>query len=300
MKISVCGGPSSFKLLKDCGFDACDLSLETYFSPKGIYGDIDQVTDELIEEKFTDIRKQAEEIGFEIGQTHSAFSGHPRDYNFDLDDIVKRQIASIKATHYLGTKYCVVHPVIKPGRKYDLLKKEAFDESVEFYRRLIPTLIEYDVYCCIENMWVCDGVYGHICSTILSHAQEMVDMCNVLGERFKICYDTGHATLTQDDPIEYIRICGDKLAVLHTHDNDGILDLHTFPYSSFGRPYGTSWKPLRIDWEAFMKTLDEVDYQGNLNFEMGPPGPDGIREAGFRYLAAIANYMVSLRDEKYR
>ena len=290
MRITVNGGESSFQLLKDCGFDGCNYSLG------GMLGRSDQE----LKETFTEVRKKAEDIGFVIGQTHSDFSGHPTNYDFNYDEIVERQINSIKATHYLGTKYCVVHPVILPGRKYDLLVKEAFDKSVEFYSRLIPTLEEYDVYCCIENMWVCDGVFGHICSTILSHAQEMVDMCNVLGDRFRICYDTGHAILTQDDPIEYIRICGDKLAVLHTHDNDGILDLHTFPYSSFGRPYGTSWKPIRIDWEAFMHTLDEVDYKGDLCFEMGMPGPEGIREAGYKYLSAIARYLISLRDEKYR
>ena len=299
MKISVSGLPERFKLLADCGFDACDFSLGDYLGRKA-HEDIYAVTDEMIEEQFTAIRKEAEAAGIEIGQTHGTGGGHPRSYDFDYDEMAARAIASVKATHFLGCKYCVVHPVILPGRKYDKLVQEAFDKSVEFYRRLIPTLEKYDVYCCIENMWVCDDVYGHICSTILSHAQEMVDMCNVLGDRFRICYDTGHATLTQDDPIEYIRICGDKLAVLHTHDNDGILDLHTFPYSSHGKPYGLSWKPMRIDWEAFMHALDEIGYEGNLNFEMVPPGPLPVRDAGFAYLAAIARYLVSLRDEKYR
>lgn len=302
MKISVTNGvPASeteqFRYLKDCGFDATDFSCGRYFDRNGMFGDIDNVTDSQIKEHFTMLKNLADDADFEVGQTHSAFSGHPAGYNYDYDEIVKRQIASIKATHYLGSKFCVVHPIIMPGRRYDLLKKEAFDKSIEFYRRLIPALEEYDVYCCIENMWVCDPVYGHICSTILSHAEEMVDMCNILGDRFKICVDVGHGPLTQDNAAEMVRISGDKLAVLHVHDNDGISDLHTFPFSAHAAPHGM--KPMRIDWNDFTKALDDVNYKGNLNFEMTPPGPDEIKASGYRYLADIAKYLISLRTVKY-
>lgn len=305
MKISVSNGSvvvnekEQFKFLKDCGFDATDFSLGKYFGREGMFGDIDNVTDDMIKEHFTMLKEQADKAGFEIGQTHAEFSGHPLKYDYDIDEIVKRQIASIKATHYLGAKYCVVHPIIKPGRRYELLKQEAFDESVEFYKRLIPTLEEYDVYCCIENMWRRDPVFKHICTTILSHAEEMVDMCNVLGDRFKICLDIGHGTLTQDDPVKMVRICGDKIVCLHTHDNDGMLDLHTFPYSTFGVPYGTKWVPLRVDWEKLMKALDDIDYRGNLNFEISIPGPDGLKKAGYTYLSEIGKYLVSLREIQY-
>ena len=300
MKISVnTGSDSRFELLKRCGFDACDFSLGNYLERSGSLGDIYNISDAQIEETFTQIRENGEKVGFEIGQTHSAFTGHPRNYDHDVDEIVARQIASIKASHYLGTKHCVIHPIIKPGRKYDILKKEAFDESVEFYKRLGDTLEKYDVYCCIENMWVCDSVYGHICSTILSHAEEMVEMCDVLGDRYKICVDVGHGTLTQDNPCEMVRIAGDKLVCLHTHDNDGILDLHSYPFTPAGKPTGTSWKPMRVDWTDFMKALDDVNYRGNLNFEVGIPVPEPLHEASLTYLADIANYLVSLREIKY-
>ncbi len=299
MKISVSNGcyvseTEQFQYFKDCGFDAADFSLGKYFNRDGMFGDISNITDKQIKEHFTILKECADKAGFFIGQTHSAFTGHPGGYDFDYEEIVKRQIASIKATHYLGSKYCVIHPIIMPGRRYDYLKQEAFDKSVEFYRQLIPTLEKYDVYCCIENMWVSDPVHKHICSTILSHAQEMVDMCNVLGDRFKICIDVGHAPLTQDDPVKMVHICGDKLAVLHAHEVDGISDLHTIPYSKFGKPIGTS--PMRINWEEFMKALKEENYQGTLSFEIGIPGPRELHKAGLEYLAAIANYLVSVYD----
>lgn len=300
MKLSIansyiCSETEQFAYLKECGFDGADFSLGRYFDRNAkLFGDIQNVTDKQIKEHFTMLKQKADEPGFVICQTHSAFTGHPAGYDFDIDEIVKRQEASIKATHYLGCKYCVVHPIIKPGRRYDLLKKEAFDESVEFYRRLIPTLEKYDVYCCIENMWVCDPVYKHICSTILSHAEEMVEMCEVLGDRFKICLDVGHAVLTQDDPVKAVHICGDKLAVLHAHEVDGINDLHTFPFARFGKPVGTS--PMRTDWVAFMKALKEIGYKGELSFEMCPPGPSELLRAGHEYMAEIGRYLISVFD----
>ena len=301
MKISKnTGDVSKFATLKKCGFDACDFTVEGIFNKsRGQFGDIHNVSDEQIIEHFTSVREEAEKVGFEIGQVHGECSGHVRDYPDGLDDMVQRQIASIKATHYLGAKHCVTHPLIMRGRRYDALAKENFDQCVDFYKRLEDTLIEYDVYCCLENMWHIDPVYGHICSTILSHAQEMVEMCNVLGDRFKICVDVGHGLLTQDDPVEMVRICGDKLACLHAHDNDGILDMHAFPFHRAGAPYGTSWKPLRMNWIEFMKSLDEVNYRGNLNFEVGMPGPADLEELHLKYLADIGKYLVSLREIKY-
>lgn len=288
-----------FKYLKDCGFDGCNFSLGHYFLREGVFGDIDNVTDEQIKEHFTMLREEAEKVGFEICQTHSQFPGHPRKYDNNMDEIVKREEACIKATHYLGAKFCVVHPVFTANRRYDIEMKENFDAAVDFYKRLTPALEKYDVYCCIENMWHNDPVYGHICATILSRAKEMVEMCNVLGDRFKICVDVGHGLLTQDDPCEMVRIAGDKLGCLHAHDNDGILDLHAFPFTPHGKPYGMSWKPLQMDWTAFMKALDEVDYRGSLCFELAAPGPEPIWKAGYEYMAAIARYLTNLREIKY-
>ncbi|MBE6689401.1 MAG: sugar phosphate isomerase/epimerase [Ruminococcaceae bacterium] len=305
MKISVSdiGVPvkdtQMFAYLKECGFDAVDFSFEKYFHRNGIFGDIDNVTDKQIEEYFTNLKSEADKVCFEVGQIHSQFGGHPREYDHNIDEIVKREAACIKAAHWLGCKYVVIHPIIDRRRYYDYYVKENFEQSADFYSRLIPYLEEYDVYGCVENMWMVDPVYTNICSTIFSHAQEMVDMCDRLGERFKICVDVGHGPLTQDDAAEMIRISGDRLAVLHLHDNDGISDLHAYPYSVYQTPYSNAWKPMRIDWDEIIKALDEVNYRGNLNFEISAPGPEEVKKFGYEYLAKIGRYMVSKRTVKY-
>lgn len=285
---------------KECGWDACELPLGSFFNGENaIFNDIDNVTDEMLEEFFGNFRKEAERVGFRFGQTHSQFDGHIREsvYKGGYEEAVKKEIACVKATHYLGAKRMVAHPHILNTRKYEFNIPESFDQAVKFYDRLIPTLEEFDVYCCIENMFHADPVHPHYCSTILSHAEEMVRMCDVLGKRFKICLDIGHLVLTQDDPAEAVRIAGDKLYALHCHDNDGFEDLHTMAYMPQSKHYIYGKSPMRVNWPELMKALKEVDYKGTLNFETGVPGPAEIHKAGYIYYAQIARYLTTLFDE---
>lgn len=291
------GEQNQFAYNRSCGFDAVDFPLGGYF---GVGASLEKATEAEIKEKFTYLKGLADKAGLEIGQTHSAFGGHfnpkehPDDLNHNFDFIVDQQIKCIMATHFFGCKYCVVHPPILKGRKYDLMVEENYNLAIEFYSKLIPALEKYDVYCCIENMFAGDWEHHHYCSTVCSHAEEMVAMCEQLGDRFKICLDTGHAAVVGEDVVHMVKVCGDRLAVLHTHDNDGIYDLHTYPFSSHGSRY--NYKPVRIDWNAFMQALEDVNYQGNLNFEIGYIGPKALHRAGFEYLAAIGRYLVSLRE----
>ncbi len=288
-----------FAYNKSCGFDAVEYALGGHF---GAGRWMANATDEEIKERFTYLKTLADKAGLEIGQTHSAFgghfnpAGHPDDLNHNFDFVVDQQIKCIMATHWLGAKYCVIHPPILPGRKYDLKVQENYDFTIEFYSKLIPALEKYDVYCCIENMFAGDWQHRHMCSTICSHAEEMVALCEQLGDRFRVCLDIGHSVLAEQNPAEMIRVIGDKLACLHVHDNDGVGDLHTYPFAVVGTKH--NFKPMRVNWYEVMEALDEVNYQGNFNFEIGVPGPRALHRAGFEYLAEIGRYLVSLRKDE--
>ncbi len=299
MKIGVsnvysCPEFEQFQYFKDCGFDAVDFTLNPYFNRKGIFEDIDFVTDKQIKDHFTALKEAAHKAGVYVCQTHGTFNGHPSHFEYNMDEVYKRLCACIKATHWLGAKYIIIHPIILPNRRYDIRKKENFDRAVEFYRMLEPMLEKYDITCCIENMFTIDRTYRHICATILSRAEEMVDMCNVLGDRYKICLDVGHALVTQDDPVEMVYTIGDKLKALHTHDNDGFNDLHAFPFQRYGKLPQT--RPMKCDWEAFMKALKDIGYTNTFSFEINAPGPKQIHPAGLKYLSQIAKYLVNIYD----
>jgi sugar phosphate isomerase/epimerase len=280
-------GEKLFLVMKECGFDACDLDLASAYGK----------TDEALRAYCQKIRALADEAGVEIGQTHAGYK-YPREVGNEWQASVDQAIDAIKATGYLGVKYCVVHPVRFPGRVNNRFVEENYKKAVEFYEKLIPYLEEYNVVCCIENMWDRDPIFDRICATILSRATEMVRMCDELNAiapgRFGICVDTGHCELTQDPSPEMLRLCGNRVKALHCHDTDGISDLHTIPYSIHSRPAGVD--PVRTDWEDVMHALKEIGYEGTLNFEVAVPEPAAIVPAGMRYLAKIGAYFRSLYE----
>ena len=75
---------------------------------------------------------------------------------------------------------------------------------------------------------------------------------------FVACLDIGHAALVREDPADFIKVLGNKrLQCLHVHDVDGINDSHTMPFMGIGR------------WGEVMASLAEIDYKGDLTFEVG-------------------------------
>lgn len=295
MKLSICSGSlqkaagrDMFRVMKECGFDACDLNLAT------VWG----MTDGAMREYCARVCTLADEAGIVIGQTHAGFQ-FPREAGDDWHAVTEQAVDAIKATGYLGSPFCIVHPARFPGRYNHHLVEENYKKAVESYKKLIPYLEEHNVVCCIENMWDRDPHFGRICGTILSRADELARMCDELNEAapgyFGICVDTGHCELTQDPAPEMLRICGSRVKALHCHDTDGISDLHTLPFSIHGAPVGC--EPMRTDWEDVMRALSEIGYEGTLNFEVSVPDPAPIIPAGVRYLGKIGRYLLDLYDE---
>ena len=56
---------------------------------------------------------------------------------------------------------------------------------------------------------------------------------------------------------------------------------------------------MRINWDDILNALDEVDYRGNLNFEIAAPGPAEVKKFGYEYLAKIGRYMADKRKVQY-
>ena len=294
MKLSICSGnlqkafgKDMFRVMKECGFDACDLNVAS------VWG----MTDGALRQYCERVRALADEAGIVIGQTHAGYQ-YPRESGNDWKAVTEQAIDAIRATSYLGAPFCIVHPARFPGRYNHRLVEENYRATVENYKKLIPYLEEYQVVCCLENMWDRDPYFDRICGTILSRADELVRMCDELNAiapgRFGICVDTGHCELTQDPAAEMLRLCGSRLKALHCHDTDGISDLHTLPFSIHGAPAGC--EPMRTDWEEIMGILREIGYEGTLNFEVYVPDPAPIVPAGLRYLGKIGQYLLDVYE----
>ena len=72
---------------------------------------------------------------------------------------------------------------------------------------------------------------------------------------FTACLDIGHCLLTGHDPVNSIRVLGDRLGCLHVHDVDGVNDNHSCPMT------------LSVNFPAMMEALWEVGYKGEFTLE---------------------------------
>lgn len=75
--------------------------------------------------------------------------------------------------------------------------------------------------------------------------------------------DIGHANLSGKSPERMIKKFGQKIAHVHMHDNDGIMDMHL--------PIGSGI----INWQSVIKTLKK-NYDGTITLEVFAGGKDFV------------------------
>jgi len=242
----------AIKLAYNAGFTALDFSVES----EARLG----MPDKDFNEYFSGLGKMAFDLGMEVGQTHApfyTFNTQMADYDAKIEFTKK----AIKATALLGSKYTVIHAIKPPLRQFNEYMKETKEINEKFYKALIPTLKEYDVYCAIENLFAGDK-NGDIVPSSCSTAEELAEYIDICDERFVCCLDIGHVNVvTQNKGYEHVnyrhmcRMLGDKIKVLHVHDNNGKRDQHLIPYAG------------SIDWDEVVKSLKSIGYSGNLSLE---------------------------------
>ena len=200
------------------------------------------------------------ESGVAISQMHAPFPGWiygEDDFNAYMHTVIEKCIA---VCGFVGCPAIVVHPE-NSGPKEDL-----WENNLNFYRSLIPAAKKAGVMICTENTF--KSFNGRIVEGICSSPEEcaaLVDTLNAeAGKKlFGVCFDMGHATVLGRDMYDFIIKLGDRLTLLHIHDNDGVFDHHMMPYT-----YTRNWgKFLITDWEGFIKGLADINFEGTLSFE---------------------------------
>ena len=112
------------------------------------------------------------------------------------------------------------------------------------------------------------------------------------------CFDTGHANLVGLDMEDFLTTLGDRLKVLHIHDNDGSSDLHQIPFT-FTK---TRENRPSTDWDGFVKGLRNIKFQGVLSFETAPvltTFPDRMKADVLSFIAKIGSCLdVSINHDE--
>ena len=95
----------------------------------------------------------------------------------------------------------------------------------------------------------------------LSTGERLVHFLNLTHLRNGVCFDTGHANLTEGGVAGEFDILKERIRSTHVHDNDGKRDIHWFPKQVDG---GT------IDWPKTMEQLRSREHQYPLMLAQRP------------------------------
>lgn len=296
----------SLEFIKECGFDAIDFSMDQYFdtekankegvymTKKGLETVLEKSKEEVIE-YFRPLKEASDKTGVLIGQMHAPFPlwfDKNQELNDHLVDILDKCLA---VCEYLGCPAIVVHPIYRGTFE---LERES---NLMQYRAFIPVIKKYKgIKICAENIFkrMHNVPTKRIVEGRLSDSREAVELIDQLnseagGDYFGFCLDIGHALLTRKDIYEYIKALGNRLTVLHIHENDGEDDLHCMPYTYLD----TATKNTVCDWNGFVDGLREIDYKGTICFEsfrIFHSFPKAVHAEALKLTSAIGRYWAEL------
>lgn len=252
----------AFAFIRSCGFDTLDYNLDHTLPIKNILdGTLNTFYDadvaELLE-RYRPVKEALEHHGVSFGQAHAPFPTYVEgaaQTNEYLIQVFEKECAILQ---YLGCPALVIHPFTCND------KEKEKEINLSLYRRLIPAAKKYNVKICLENMFQFPNGHGVIgaCGDA-AEACWYIDTLNAeAGEAvFGYCFDVGHANLCGRNLRNELRLLGDRLTILHIHDNDGLNDLHLIPYTQKAGGKNTT------DWEGLLEGLRDIHYRGTLNFE---------------------------------
>ena len=230
-----------------------------------------------------EIRNEAEKCGVRLVQSHLPYPtrrkspdqyGPEAELNDRFRELFRR---CVLVSEIVGVKWAVAHPVVGcEGIPYSTEDGLRYNHKV--YDELIDFAVKHNVGIAFENM--CNfnniGTSAHgLCTFIDSFGDP-----NAVGA----CWDFGHANRTYpDDQTAALRVIGKRLRATHVDDNFGKDDTHAIPFS------GT------INWDAVMKTVSEIGYEGPFIFEVNFRNTDdAFRDEKTKYLYKVGQHLLEL------
>lgn len=278
---SAFGQERAIDIMKEAGYDAIDMSLFCMSNDGDIFNS------DAYRARTLEIAAYAKEREIYFNQTHVAFTFDWKNPNEYEERCLPRQIRGLEISAMLGAKIAVVHPM--HHGEYKKHEEERFEENMRFYRTLLPYAKEYGVKIALENMWQTDRKRKVICEDVCSRAEELARYVDALDDdHFVACLDLGHCGLIGEEAEDAVRILGrDRLKALHVHDNNYRADMHTLPFIS------------DMNWEAIMKALADIGYEGDLTLEADnflSHFPLDFKPNAAKFMAEVGRYLISMHD----
>lgn len=270
------GDKGALEALSQAGFECVDYSGFKYGAP----AHFDHKTREFAE-YYDTLRLHALSLGISIHQTHTTIP------SFSFDEEKQRvlfgyAVSAIYATARLGAEYIVLHPIT--SERAGSSHAERLDFTIGYFRSLQPYLKDAGVIGAIENVYTHEKNTRRICAAAGSSASDVAFIADSVGEGFCNCLDIGHAYLINEEPSAAALTLGNRLKVLHVHDNNGISDDHTAPFER------------SINWQSVVEALHDIGYNGVFNFEADgflTKLPSELLPQRLKYLYELGKHLTS-------
>lgn len=263
------------------GFDYLDLNFCEAMNPKSRMRDDDWETyvDELAE--------TGKRCGVVFPQSHlpyyDIFGTSDPDKVKTMEELIRR---SIIASSRLGVKWTVTHPgtVYSAGQDMSV----SLERNLEYYARHVDTAKEHGIGIALENDFEYKSApYQHIYCANVYEQVTLIDSFND-PQHVGACYDFGHANLVGGFHRQNLNILGKRVKAIHVQDNQGLADDHFLPFHG------------NTDWKEAMSALADIDYEGDMTFEIQEWGrfyPKELKCMMAEYAAKIGYILISYFNE---
>ncbi len=258
MKLSATNGPlyhfypggddlhATLAHVKNAGFRYVDLSFwSRYENPDSRYF---HTENQILADEY---KRELDALGLTAIGSHEPWVRMP----LGEEEILRRDILSIDLAGKIGIPTMTVHTLLEDH----MSREELMACNAAHFRDLIPYAEKANVRLLVENLsWD-----GKMPDAHIKNADDLNELLDRIDHPlFGVCWDTGHANLSDLEQYSNLTKLGSRLETLHVHDNYGgnaSGDLHQFPF--FGN----------INWDAVMNALIDINYKGYFNFEVDNP-----------------------------
>ena len=214
------------RFIKEAGFDGVLLLWADYF-----------------DKDYKKFPEYARNAGLYVENAHAPYMNANAlwEDTINRQDTCKELISCIEGCAVYEIPTLVMHPENKSGTETVGLPPD-FTIGIERMKQIVDTAERLNVNIAVENM----------------SRREYLDCIfqNVHSERLGFCFDSGHWNVFTPEH-DLLTQYGDKLMALHLHDNDGVDDWHSLPFSG------------NIGWNDIADKLKAIAYKGAIAFEVG-------------------------------
>lgn len=195
---------------------------------------------------YASVKKWAEEFQVELWSLHLPFSSSAgidisRADTCDTTILLHKSV--IEKAAAIGIRRFILHPSGEPIREED--RAERMQRSGESLAVLAEFAHKNGAVIAVEDLpRTCLG----------RNSREILELL-IADDRLTVCFDTNH--LLAEDPVEFIRKVGNRIITTHVSDYDFVDERHWLPGEG------------KLDWQAILKALQNVGYQGPWLYELG-------------------------------